>query len=492
MKKGICMLLALLWVLSVSLAPAEGAAPAEEDRTVVTRHTATIAGKEISYTATTGFMTLNASPGAYEIFYTAYTLDPVEDPASRPVTFLFNGGPGSSTMWLHMGMMGPQRIVLKEDGMLPGPLPGMKNNDFSLLDLTDLVFLDPVGVGYSRASSGSDETAFYSYSADIESVGEFIRTYISRNQRWPSPKYLAGESYGTVRAAGLCKYLKEECSMTMNGLMMISAANDFEILEQHPGSPVSYAVYLPTFAAAAWYHGLLDADLQGMKLEDFLRQVCDFAGDEYLRALFMGSGLPKEEREAVVSGLERYTSLPKDFWISHHLMAGCSDISSTMLSGQRKVIGRIDTRFTGPVMTSGVSSDGADPSLNGMTEAFAATYVDYVARVLQYPIDRSFVAMSSQIEPAWDLSDFKDTYLSQENILHDLLSGNPFMKIWVLCGYYDAATPFLAAEYVYSHLSLNEELLDHITFSYYPSGHMIYIHEPSLKQFREEAEAWYR
>jgi len=477
-------------------------APAEapKDNLVVTKHSAVINGKEVRYTVTAGTMVVSqesTKDGVYEgekprfeIFFTAYTLDDVEDISARPLTFSFNGGPGSCSMWVHMGFLGPRRVKLDAEGKVtkfPAPLV---DNEYSILDLTDLVFIDPVLTGYSRAVTGNKNADFLGYTNDIHSVGDFIRLYVTRNERWSSPKYLAGESYGTPRSVGVCKYLSEEYSLDLNGLMLISTANDFSTLEFNPGNELPFILFLPTYAADAWYFKKLDEKYQRMSIEEFTAEVREFAGGEYLTALFKGSRLSEAERERIADKLVAYTGLSKDYILNTNLRIEIGGFCKELLRSEHLVVGRIDSRYTGTDRNNVGSSFEDDPSGYQLSGAFGGAINDYIHRELGFKSERPYKT-SSDLWKDWSYKEFENSYMQQQAVIRDDMAKNKDLKVWVLCGYYDLATPFFAAEWVYDHIFLEKEYQKNLSFTYYPSGHMIYLHEPSLAQFRKDAEKWY-
>ena len=468
----------------------ETAAEAGDDL-VVREQSAVVQGKKIDYTTTTGLMTVDTAGGACEIFFTAYTLDGVENMAERPITFAFNGGPGSSSEWLHMGFFGPRRIDFDENGNVISFPAGIRDNEYSILDLTDLVFIDPVGTGYSRPVEGVDEEAFCGYTNDNQSVGDFIRLYVSRYNRWASPKYLSGESYGTTRAVGVCEYLYGTYGMGLNGLMLISSANDFQILRDLE-SDESCAVFLPTYAADAWFHGCLDPEYQNMDLEDFLQEVCSFVEDTYEPALFKGTGLSDEEQMAVAEQLSSYTGLTADYLIRSNLRLKWDSFCMKLLEDRKLAIGRIDGRFTGPVAGGDTTLDYEDPSLGSFSGIFSTAVNQYIGEELGYHTNRYYEPLSNSVNLVWDFPSDVGAGFRQEDVIRYCMSNNQYLKIWVLGGYYDLATPFYSAEWIFNHAFLNEEQKDNLRFSFYPSGHMIYLHEPSLARFRAEAEEWYQ
>ena len=497
MKKILAFLLIFALFLPCVFMPgfAEGEekavdAPALQDNLVVTEHSAVIHGQSIPYTATTGTMALSTDLGQYEIFFTAYTRSDVKDLTTRPVTFVFNGGPGSASLWLHMGFMAPKRLSLDPDGKALRLPAQLTDNDSSFLDMTDLVFIDPVGTGYSRVLGDTKVDSFYTYDGDIQSVGDFIRLYVSRYHRWGSPKYVAGESYGTTRAVGLCKYLAEAHSLGLNGLMLISSANNFASLEFGLGTELPYALYVPTYAADAWYHGKLDAAYQNMSLESFLEEVRSFVSETYEPALFKGRSLAEEERREVASQMAGYTGLSEDYILSSNLRVNLDNFCKELLHDEKQMVGRLDGRFSGPV-TSGDLGDGdSDPSDFNTDYVFAAAINWYITEDLGFRTDLPYQALSIDVNKKWKF-DLDNAVISQENTIYEAMSKNSFLKVWVLCGYYDAATPFYAAEWVYNHVFIDDSRLDNLRFTYYPSGHMIYLHEPSLEKIHGEAEAWY-
>ena len=492
MKKTLSLLLCLCLMGSlVSLVSAEEAGEAQQDRLSVTRHNAVIQGREIAYTVTAGTLAMTLPQGQCDMFFTAYTLDGVEDPASRPVTFAWNGGPGAASAFVNLGFMGPERVEFDENGKVLRVPSRVIPNDCSLLDLTDLVFIDPVGTGYSRAAEGTEPKAFYSYSDDIASVSEFIRLYVSRNGRWASPKYLAGESYGTVRNAGVADYLLNKAHMALNGIMMISSANNYGADEFKPGNDLPYVSFFPTYAAIAWYHKKAADSFLAMSLEDFMREARAFAEGEYQAALFRGDRLDTEEKEALAAKMSEYIGLDRQLILRQNLRINGDTFCTGLLSDEALVVGRIDGRYSGPAVSGSMEDGDADPSMAGIVEAYTAAISDVIGRGLGYQTDLSYEILSDEVNEKWDFSPFSNRYLSQEKMIHDCMSKNPFMKVWVVCGYYDLATPFFAAEWTYGHLFLNEEFKKNLSFTYYPAGHMFYLHQASLEQFRRDAEKWF-
>ena len=507
MKKRIALLLVVIMLMAALPASAYSEEPpqaaqeavtasadssAAQDNIATTKHTAVIHGKELSYTAQAGTAVLETGGNKCEIFFSAYTLDGVEDVSDRPITFAFNGGPGSCSMYLHVGCLGPRRVDVDDNGN-PKSMPArMIDNENSLLDLTDLVIIDAVGTGYSRSLEDSDDP-FIGYDNDVRTMGDFIRQYINRNSRWGSRKYVAGESYGTTRAVGICEYLADTYSMFLNGLILISSFNDGTALLPEDGNEIPYATLIPTFAADAWYQGVLAEEYQEMELEDFMETVRRFVGDEYVPALFQGSRISGEELETLAEKYAAFTGLPKEYVLLSNLRVGLDDFLTELLKDRREIVGRLDGRVTGPYTGGSIDGGGDDPSDIAFDLSFGNTFIDYVVTELGYRTDRPYIPSSPEINEAWTFPiDTWGGYLSQEETIFECMSKNPYLKVWVLCGYFDGATPFYSVEYTFSHLFLNDEREENLSFTYYPCGHMIYMEKASFDKFRTDAEAWYK
>ncbi len=484
MKKFFAVLLTLCLLLPLCALGEEGS-PVPQDNVVVTSHTAVIDGKEIPYTATVGTMAMSTSLGQYEIFYSAMTVE-AEDPAQRPITFIFNGGPGSSSCWLQLGLYGPVGIDMAEDGLIDRLGIGTVNNEYSLLDVTDLVFIDPVGTGYSRACEGTDPTTFYNYENDIVSIGDFIYQYIGRNNRWLSPKYISGESYGTRRAVGLCEYLMDQVRLDMNGLILISCYHDFLSFGIFGGNDLPYISFFPSMAATAWYHKKADPVYQAMSIEDYMKEARTFASGDYLTALFQGSSLPAEESEKIAERMSAFLGVPKEYIMDANLRVEYSSFCDELLKDQNLRIGRTDTRVTGPKTGGDLGSGAGDPSGMGLFEAFNAAFCEYCANFLGYKTDSYYNALSLDVNMAWG-----DQSQCQEESIYNIMTKNPYLKVWVVSGYYDFATPFFGTEWAYNHSFLPESALKNLKFSYHEAGHLFYLYKPSKIRFREEALAWY-
>jgi len=475
-----------------------------QDNIVTTQHTITIDGQEIKYAATSGTMVLkeelekggddkNENEGhkpKAEIFFTAYTLDKdvsvsdAEHRKTRPITFSFNGGPGSSSVWLHLGLFGPRRVEMGDAGALLPPPYHLVDNDFSMLDVTDLVFIDPVTTGYSRAVEGENPKQFHNFEKDIASVGDFIRLYTTRYNRWVSPKFLAGESYGTTRSAGLSGYLQERHGMYLNGIILISSILNFQTARFTPGNDMPYILFLPTYTATAWYHGKLDAELQ-INLRDTLDEVEAFAAGEYASALMMGDALSKVEYDAVVTKLARYTGLSPEYVEQTNLRIEIMRFTKELQRDQRRTTGRLDSRFTGIDRDAAGETWEHDPSMTAIMGPYTAVLNDYVRTELNFKVDLPYEILTSRVWP-WGYENVQNQYLNVGETLRKALSMNPFMKVLIANGYYDLATPYFATRYTFDHLHLDESLRDNYLMTFYEAGHMMYVHMPSLAQLKQD------
>jgi carboxypeptidase C (cathepsin A) len=455
-----------------------------------TQHTVTIDGVELAYTAKAGTMVLKDDEGNQkaEVFYVAYTKrDAVA--ADRPLTFSFNGGPGSSSVWLHLGVLGPQRVSMDEEGYPLSPPGKLVNNDYSLLDMTDLIFVDPVSTGYSRAAPGEDAKQFHGVEQDVEWVGEFIRLYTTRAQRWDSPKFLIGESYGTTRASALSSYLQQDLGMYLNGIMLVSAILNFQTAQFDLGNDLPYILFLPTYAAAAWYHRRLPEDLQALSLMDFLAQVEAFAQTAYTLALMKGATLPGDERQEIVTALARYTGLTETYVKQTDLRISIHRFVKELLRSERRTIGRFDARIKGIDRDAAGERHDWDPSYATVQGVYTAALNHYLRSVLNFKNDRAYEILTGNVQP-WDYSKFQNQYVNVADSLRQAMTRNPYLKVFVANGYYDLATPYLATEYTFNHLGLDPTLQDHISMAYYEAGHMMYTHAPSLAKLKADLAAF--
>ncbi|NGX57848.1 MAG: hypothetical protein K940chlam3_00745 [Chlamydiae bacterium] len=459
-----------------------------EEKVVQTQHQVKIQGKIVKYTATAGTMLLKDEEGKTEasIFYIAYTKDGVKDLSSRPITFGFNGGPGSASIWLHLGTFGPKRVAMSMNGTPERPYH-LVDNDFSLLDQTDLVFIDPVSTGYSRMAKDVDKKKFHGVKEDIESVGEFIRLYTTKNNRWTSPKFIAGESYGTTRATGLANYLYEKDRMELNGIMLISTILDFQAYYFAMGNDLPFATFLPSYTATAWYHKKLERDL----LENFFEtqnQVKEFAMGEYATALMKGNNLSSEEKKDIAAKLAKFTGLDENYILQSNLRINISQFTKQLLNEKDRLISRFDGRITGIDQDPTSSQVSYDPTLSLLIPAFTATMNQYLYEDLEWKEEREYEILSS-VWP-WDWSKAKNQYLNMNEDLLELMTQNPHFRVFVGSGYFDLATPYTATDYTFAHLPIDPILRNNITMKYYDAGHMMYIHKPSLVKLKKDLEAF--
>ncbi len=457
----------------------------------VTEHSLTINGQKVDFTTTAGLLPLKDAEGktTADIFYIAYTRKGVDNIAARPLTFSFNGGPGSSSVWLHLGLLGPRRVKLRDDGFAVPPPYELVANEYSLLDETDLVFIDPVGTGYSRAAKPDEAKNFYGVNEDARSIGEFIRLYITRHARWPSPKFLIGESYGTTRAAALSGELLRAHRMNLNGIMLVSTVLNFQTIWGAEGNDLPHILYLPSYAATAWYHKKLPADLQTKPLADVLAEAEAFASGEFNQALLLGSSLPADKRAAVIQKMARLTGLSAEFIAASDLRVPLSRFNAELLRGRRLVTGRFDSRYTSHVRDPLSNDAERDPSADAVFSAFASTFNHYVRADLKFEDDRPYNILASVGKWNWNA---ENQFADVSEILADSMTANPFLKVHVSNGIYDMATPYYAARHTFNHLRLHPDLLKNITQDDYTSGHMMYLNLPDLKKQKEDLARFIR
>jgi len=490
----------------------------------VTEHTITVGGKTIRYRATAGYMVMrdwsekkkkegdddekgpSATPSKEadkskdkdkdepkqkaKVFYVAYTRTDVgDDPSKRPITFSFNGGPGSASVWLHMGALGPRRTELTERGEAPLAPYHLVDNEATWLDSTDLVFIDPVSTGYSRSAPGEDPKQFHGFKEDLASVGDFIRVYTSRNTRWASPKFIIGESYGTTRAAGLSDYLQDRYGFYVNGIILVSSVLDFSSIRFAPGNDRPYPLYLPSYTAAAWYHKKLPPELQNKPLTDVLKESENFASNQYPLALMRGDQLDENQRKELAGNLARLTGLPVETINQWNFRIPARRFFFDLLKDRNRSIGRYDARFTGIRYEPGTEDYDFDPSYEAVLGPYSATLNDYVRRELKFESDLPY-EMIADVRP-WNFANVaQNQYLDVAEDLRKAMSRNPYLRLWVCCGYYDLATPYYAAENVLHGMQLDPTIHDNLRMTFYEAGHMIYINHPSLLQFRKDADAF--
>jgi carboxypeptidase C (cathepsin A) len=463
-----------------------------EDKVSVTQHSATIQGKEIKYTATAGKLIMKSYEGEpkAQMFFIAYTKDGVDDKSQRPITFAFNGGPGSSSVWLHLGMLGPKWVKFPDDASAVPPPYGLSPNPYSLLDITDLVFIDPVSTGFSRPTEGEDKGQFHGYEEDLRSVGQFIHDYTTKYGRWRSPKFLCGESYGGLRSAGLSGHLRERYNMALNGIVMISPAVNFLTLGFGPGNDLPYILFVPTYATTAWYHKQLPGDLQQLSLDEIYKQASEFARNEYALALMKGHSLGDDERSAVAEKLARYTGLDKEFVESANLRVDMTRFGKELLRERNRTIGRYDSRFTGIDADSAGERPEYDPSGAIVFGPFTAAINDHLRNDLKVEDTQVYEILTGNVQP-WNYGRTRG-YPDASDTLRQTMSANPFLKLFCACGHYDLATPPATVVYAVEHMRLPPDLQKNVHFGFYEGGHMMYIHEPSMKKLRSDVDRFYK
>ena len=480
------------------------------EKAAVTHHKIIVDGEEIAYRATAANMPMKDENGKLKatVFFVAYeketpqaqanesqptdsdtaTTQPAcTEPESRPITFVFNGGPGAAAVWLHLGAVGPKRIALQEDGHVMPPPYYLEDNPWTWLDVSDLVFIDPVGTGFSRPAEGEKSEQFFGVQEDIAWVADFIRLYLTTYDRWLSPKFLAGESYGTTRAAGLSVYLLDRYGIALNGITLISSVLEFQAIQIGDGNDLPYPLYLPTYAATAWYHKKLPADLQN-NLESTLKEVEQWALTNYMVVLAKGLSLSREERESAIAHLARYTSLDPAFIERCNLRVSPWVFEKELLRAKRELIGRFDSRITGYDPDPGSTWPAYDPSLSQYFAVYSSTFNDYVRRTLKYESVLPYEVLSNKVRP-WPMGKPGEGYLTVLDDLQEAMVKNPNIRILFASGYYDLATPYFAATHAINRLDVGEPTRNHITHTFYEGGHMMYHHRASMAKLKGDVAA---
>jgi len=457
-----------------------------------TQHEIQINGQKVPYTATAGTLVLKKDDGKpwASMFYVAYTRDDVREVAKRPITFSFNGGPGSSSVWLHMGALGPKRVEMGLDGEQPRPPYHLVDNEDTALEFTDLVFIDPVTTGFSRPAPGEKADQFHGFEGDLDSVGEFIRLYSVRAERWASPKFLAGESYGTTRAAALSQHLLDKDGIYLNGITLISSVLNFETISFAPGNDLPYALYLPTYTATAWYHKQLPKDLQG-ELEKAVGESRRFAGNEYTVALMKGDKLTASERASVARQLARLTGLSEAFVEESNLRVPISRFTKELLRKERRTVGRYDSRLEGMDADAAGESPDYDPSYASVQGVYTALFNDYIHNELKYQSDLTYEILTDKVRP-WSYEHFQNRYVNVAELLRQAMTQNPNLRVMISNGYYDLATPFFATEYTVNHLGLEPALSNHVSLTYCEAGHMFYTRKSCLDGLHKSMAGFYQ
>ena len=476
--------------------PSEPTPPPPKEESSVTEHSIKIGGQTIPYKAIAGTILLKNEKDEPQalIYSTSYIRTDVKDP-SRPISFIYNGGPGSASVWLHMGAFGPRRVLTANAESTPPPPYKLADNAGTLLDKTDMVFLDPVGTGFSHAVGKAQDKDFWGVDQDVKSLAQFVTLYVSRNGRWNSPKFLIGESYGTFRSAALGNYLQEHDGMDFNGIVLISSVLDLGTISFHPGSDMPYIFYLPSYAATAWYHKVLKDRPEN--LNAFLEEARKFAQSEYASALMKGSQLTAAEKADMAKKLSRYTGLTEDYLIKANLRVTLFQFMEELQRHRGLTTGRLDSRYSG--LTYDLLSEFAesDPQSAAVTGAFTAAFNSYVRDDLKFGQDKTYHAISEGVGSNWDWKHQtgrgRGFFPGSPNVEGDLvqaLLANPHLQVEVENGLYDMATPFLATEYTMEHLGLPEQLQKNIRLKYYDAGHMMYLRDDDLAKLKSNVSAF--
>ena len=484
------VLLSSLCLLTIPALAEETANPAEqvaaEPEQWVSEHSIRIDGKAIDYSATVGWLIMEEEDEPVARFgYTAYLRDTDQPLSERPILFAFNGGPGSSSIWLHIGVLGPQRVLVNDAAYADPPPARRVDNEYSVLDVADLVMIDPVGTGFSAPLGEAEGDKFWGVDQDIESVAKFIRQYITENGRWASPKFILGESYGGIRGAGLAHHLQSRHSMNLNGLILVSPFLDAGAGRDSGDLNLPHALYLPTLAATAWYHEKIDD--QPSELEPFLDEVEEFALDEYLPALFAGYVIDEDRKQRIAERLAAYTGTDADFWLRANLRVSHQQFVQELMRGDRTIAGRIDSRFIGPMVNALSERMDYDPFFPAVGPAFTAAFFDYLHSDLEYRGEAEYKTTAWPLD--WDWSHVNPDGRQQVavNLLPDLSRAmvmNPGLHLHIQQGYYDLATPYSVTNYYLRHLDIPDEARERIRYDLYPAGHMMYLHDESLRQYR--------
>jgi carboxypeptidase C (cathepsin A) len=453
----------------------------------VTHHQITLTGKPLKYTATAGRLPIKRADGKIEaeMFFVAYTLDG-QDPAKRPLTFAFNGGPGSSSIWLHMGALGPRRVVMTNEGFLTPAPYHLEDNPYTLLDKSDLVLVDAIGTGYSRAETAEVMKKFWSVKGDIDAFSEFIRMYISRYERWGSPLFLLGESYGTTRSAGIAGYLAEQGGISFNGITLLSTVLNFESLADTKTNDQPYVFLIPTFTMIAGYHHKLPPDLQ-QDINKARQEAEQWAENDYGQALAKGDSLSPEERQKLLDQMSRYTGISKDVLDEANLRIDVAKFTHYLLLDQKLRVGRYDGRYTGPDPDGPLDTPFYDPTNANILPPFTSVFNNYVRTELNYKTDMPYYVFARDAGiQKWDWGSAIEGFPDTATALRHAIVRNPYLKVLAMEGYYDLATPYLAVNYTMDHLNLPPKYRAQISYVSYESGHMVYLPMDSLKKMKHD------
>jgi carboxypeptidase C (cathepsin A) len=464
-------------------APARETAGPAEEKIAQTPHTVRLDGRDVKYTTTAGTLPIRGDDGKVQarMFFVAYTKDG-EDVKTRPLSFLYNGGPGSSTVWLHMGSFAPKHVQMGDEGFQPAPPYRLVDNESSLIDVSDLVFVDAISTGYSRTVDGVNPAQFHGQQGDLRAFGDFINEYLKTYSRWPSPKYLIGESYGTIRSAGLSQELQSRHGIELNGIVLVSALLTYQTISTSPSNDIAYVSYFPTYTTTAWYHKRLAADLQAKSLKQVADEARTFATGEYATTLLKGNSLGDAERRAVAQKIARLTGLSADYVERTNLRIDPGRFRKELLRDKRLVVGRLDTRYTATDVDAAGEQEEFDPSNAALQGAYTAMFSDYVRNELKWESDLHYDSMGN-VRP-WTY--VQNGYMDMTEPLRQTMAKNPYLKVRVEAGYFDMACVFMGAEINFWHLGYDTVFTDRVSFSYYEGGHMMYTRPSAHKALKND------
>ena len=458
-------------------------AGAAEEKISQTSHTIRLDGRDIKYTATAGTLPIRGDDGKVQarMFFVAYTKDG-EDVKTRPLSFLYNGGPGAATIWLHMGSFAPRRVQMADEGFQPAPPYRLVDNEASLIDVSDLVFVDAVSTGYSRTVEGVNPAQFHGQQGDLRAFGDFINEYLKAYSRWPSPKYLIGESYGTIRSAGLSQELQSRHGIELNGIVLISALLTYQTISTGPQNDVGYVSYFPTYATTAWYHKRLAPDLQAKTVKQIADEALAFATGEYATTLLRGNSLSDAERKAMAAKIARWTGLSQAYVEQTNLRIDPGRFRKELLRDKRLVVGRLDTRYTATDVDAAGETEEFDPSNTALQGAYTAMFMDYVRNDLKWESDLHYDS-SGNVRP-WTY--VQNSYMDMTEPLRSTMAKNPFLKVRVEAGYFDMACVFGGAVIDFWHLGYDKVFTDRVSFGWYEGGHMMYTRPSAHKALKND------